>query len=153
MDACSNHIFSLWVFKIFNQSGIHLFFFNDTNCLSFFNFLLSSRLFISLAALNMDACEARGIAELFLHLKTLNSLTAETGSRICHVYRDTSWNNIIIHQPLKVVKERNEESINIDLYCYKTTISRLDKIEPVTVGHIPRIILRYIFYFCRSVDQ
>ena len=98
----------------------------------------------------MDACEALGIVESFLHLKTF--LTAETGSRSYHAYRDTSWNNIIVHQPVKVVKERNEEYINIDLYCcYTTTICRLDKIEPATVGHIPRIISRYIFYFCRTV--
>ena len=98
----------------------------------------------------MDACEALSIIESFLHLvETMYSLTTETGSRSYHVYRDTSWNNIIIHQEVKVVKERNEESINIDLYCcYTTTISRLGKIEPVTVGHIARII-----YFCKTVDQ
>ena len=69
------------------------------------------------------------------------------------MYRDTSWNNIIVHLSVEVVKERNGESINIDIYCYTTTISRLDKFEPVTVGRIPRIISRYIFDFCRMVDQ
>ena len=89
----------------------------------------------------MDAGEALGIPESLLHLKTIQSSTAETGSKSYHVYRDTSWNNIIINQLVKVMKERNEETINIDLYCcYTTTIGRLDKIEPVTVGHIPRII-------------
>ena len=69
-----------------------------TLAFSFLNFSLSSILFISLAALNMDACEALGIIEAFLHLETMHSLTAETGSRSYHVYRDASWNNIIIHQ-------------------------------------------------------
>ena len=70
------------------------------------------------------------------------------------MYRDTSWNNITIHQPVRVMKKTNEESINIDLYCCsKITISRLDKIEPVTVGQIPRVISRYAFYFCWTMDQ
>ena len=46
---------------------------------------------------------------------------------------------------LKVLKETNEKSINIDPYCCKIAISRLHKIEPVTtVGHIPREISRYV---------
>ena len=102
----------------------------------------------------MDACEALSTVESFLHVKTMHFLTAETGSRSYHVYRDISWNNIIIHQPVKVMKEKNEESINTDLYCcYTTTSSRLDKIEPATVGYKPRITSRHTFYFCRTVDQ
>ena len=72
----------------------------------------------------MDTCEALGIVESFLHLKTMHSLTAETGSRSYHVYRDASWNNM--HQPIKVVKERNEESINIDFYWIKLNLLPLD---------------------------
>ena len=34
-----------------------------------------------------------------------------------------------------------------DPYCCKITISRLDRIGPVTVGHIPREISRYVYYF------
>lgn len=33
------------------------------------------------------------------------------------------------------MKQTNEESINIDPYCCKITISRMDKIGPVTVRH------------------
>ena len=33
------------------------------------------------------------------------------------------------------MKETNEETINIDLYRWKITISGFDKVEPVTVGH------------------
>ena len=82
------------------------------------------------------------------------SLTAEIGSRGYHVSRGTSWNNINIHQPFKVMKETNKESINIDTYCCKIAISRLNKIGPVTVGHIPREIFRYVFFTsCRMVCQ
>ena len=44
------------------------------------------------------------------------------------------------------MKETSEETINIEPYCWKATISRFDKIEPVTVGHIQRKISRHIFY-------
>ena len=94
------------------------------------------------------------VCRIFLHLKTTHSSTAETGTRSYHVHRDTSWNNITIHQPVKVMKERNEEFLNINVYCcYIITISRLDKTEPVSVGHISRVVSRNVFYFCRKVDQ
>ena len=63
----------------------------------------------------------------------MHSFTAEIGSRDYRVYRVASWNNIAIHQSVKMMKETNKESINIDPYLCKITISRLDKIEPVTV--------------------
>ena len=62
------------------------------------------------------------------------------------MYRGASWNNIAIHQPVKGIKETNEDSININPYCCKITISRLDKPGPVTMGHIPRAIWRYVSY-------
>ena len=51
--------------------------------------------------------------------------------------------NIVIHQPVKVMKETNKDSISINPYCCKITFSRLDKTGTVTVGHIPREMLRY----------
>ena len=41
--------------------------------------------------------------------------------------------NIAIHQPVKVMKETNEESINVDPYCCKITSCRPDKIGPCTI--------------------
>ena len=46
--------------------------------------------------------------------------------------------NIAKHLPVKMVKETNEESINIDPYSCKIIISRLEKIGPVTVTYIPK---------------
>jgi len=63
------------------------------------------------------------------------------------VYRDTTWRNISLHQQVGVAKETNELSIEKDPYCCKITITRVDRIGPVTVGHIPRELSRFVFYF------
>ena len=72
----------------------------------------------------------------------MNSFSAEIGSRGYHVYRDTTWRNISIYQQVRVAKQTNELSIEKDPYCCKITITRVDRIGPVTVGHIP-----FCFYF------
>jgi len=77
----------------------------------------------------------------------MNSFSAEIGSRGYHVYRDTTWRNISLHQQVGVAKETNELSIEKDPYCCKITITRVDRIGPVTVGHIPRELSRFVFYF------
>ena len=52
--------------------------------------------------------------------------------------------------PVKVMKETNKESINIDPYYCNIIVSRLAKIGPVTIGHIPRQISRHSFYFLQE---
>ena len=51
----------------------------------------------------------------------MHSLKEEIASRGYHVHRGSGWYNINIHQPVKVMKETNKDSINIDTYCCKTT--------------------------------
>ena len=74
------------------------------------------------------------------------SFSAEVGSRGYHVYRNTSWNQIYVNQAVVVHKE-NIVSLQIDLYCCAIMIIRVDKIGPVTVGHIPREISRFVYFF------
>ena len=74
----------------------------------------------------------------------MNSFTAEIGSRGYHVYRETTWKNIALHQQVTVLKERNGMSIDIDPYCCRITIKRVDRIRDITVGHI---LSRFVFYF------
>ena len=78
---------------------------------------------------------------------TMHSFSAEVGSRGYHVYCETSWRNIHLHQHVVVLKEVNNISIDIDPYCCRITIKRVDRIGPVTVGHVPREFSRFIFYF------
>ena len=72
------------------------------------------------------------------------SFSAEVGSY--HVYRDTSWNQIYVNQAVIVHKKKNIVSLQIDPYCCAITITRVDKIGPVTVGHIPREISRFVYF-------
>ena len=41
--------------------------------------------------INLSSGKKNTVRWIFLHLKTVHSSTAETGSRSYHVYRDTSW--------------------------------------------------------------
>jgi len=77
----------------------------------------------------------------------MNSFTAEIGSRGYHVYRNSTWRNVALHQQVKVLKETSTLSKDIDPYCCKITITRIDRIGNVTVGHIPRELSRFVFYF------
>ena len=43
-------------------------------------------------------------------------------------------------------KETDNKSFQIDPYCGRITIIRADKIGPVTVGHIPREIPRFVYF-------
>ena len=81
---------------------------------------------------------------------TMHSFSAEVGSRGYHVYRETSWRNIHLHQHVVVLKEVNNISIDIDPYYCGITIKRVDRIGPVTVGHVRRELFRFIFYFTQE---
>ena len=77
----------------------------------------------------------------------MNIFTAETGSLAYHVYREITWRNVSLHQQVKVLKETNSMSIDTDPCCCKITIKRVGRIGDITVGHIPRELLRFVFYF------
>ena len=77
----------------------------------------------------------------------MNLLSAEVGLRGYYVYRETFWQNVSLHQYLKVVKETNETSIVIDPYYCKIMIKDVDRIRDNTVGHISRELLRFVFCF------
>ena len=64
------------------------------------------------------------------------SFSAEVGSRGYHVYRNTSWHQIYVNQAVVVHKEKSIVSLQIDPYCYAITITRVDKIGPVTVNNV-----------------
>ena len=89
-------------------------------------------------------CRA-GINAAFWHFvcqsRRINSLK-EIGSKGYHVYRETSWRNIHLHQHVLVLEEVNNISIDIDPYC-----CRITKKKSQQNGHVPRELSRFIFYF------
>ena len=44
-------------------------------------------------------------------------------------------------------KETDNKSLQLDPYCCRITIIRADKIGPVTAGHIPLEISRFVYFF------
>ena len=81
---------------------------------------------------------------------TMHSFSAEVGSRGYHVYRETSWRNIHLHQHVVVLNKVNNIPFDIDPYCCRITIKRVDKIGPVTVNHVPRELPRFLITFKRE---
>ena len=55
-----------------------------------------------------------------------------------------------LHRHVVVLKEVNNSSVDIDPYCCRITIKRVDIIGPVTVGHAPRELSRFNFYFIQE---
>ena len=75
--------------------------------------------------------------------------SAEIASWGYHVYRGYAWSNITLNQIVEVYKENNPVSMSHDPYCCKTTVRKIDRIA-VILGHIPREISRYVFYFVQE---
>ena len=78
----------------------------------------------------------------------MQSFSVGVGSRGYHVYRGNNRTSLVINQPIQVSIEINAISKANDPYCCKITITRLDRIGAVTVGHIPRGLS---ITFCRKV--
>ena len=77
----------------------------------------------------------------------MQSFSVEVGSRGYHVYRGNNWRNIVIYQPGQVSIKTNAISKAYDPYCCKITITRRHRTGAVTVGHIPRELSRFLYYF------
>ena len=77
----------------------------------------------------------------------MHSFPADIGRRGYHVYKDSSWKSIHVNELVAVLKETDNKSLQIDPYCCRITITRADKIGPVTVGHIPRELSRFVYFF------
>ena len=82
-----------------------------------------------------------------LYVSHIAFILCEVGSGGYHIYGETRWRNIHLHQHVVVLKEVNSISIDIDPYCCRITMKRVDRIKPVAVGHVPRELSRFIFLF------
>ena len=71
----------------------------------------------------------------------MNSFTAEIGSQGYHVYRETTRQNITLHQQIKVLKQINSVLIVLRLR------SKENRKGGFIVCHIPRELSRFVFYF------
>ena len=85
----------------------------------------------------------------------MRSFSAEVGGRRYDVYGETSWRNI--QKPLTSSccgAERCQQYFYRHWpICCRIKIKRVDRIGPVTVGHVHREISRFIFYFIQEGDS
>lgn len=72
-----------------------------------------------------------------IEIMKMHSFTVGSGSRGYHLYKDSSWKLVHVNKPVAVQKKEKSELLQMDPFCCAMTITRPDKIGPVTVAHIP----------------
>ena len=68
-------------------------------------------------------------------------------SRGYHVYKETSWSNAKTNEEVKVELETNTTSFSADPYACAIKTKNPYFSDWKTVGHIPREISRYVYFF------
>ena len=68
-------------------------------------------------------------------------------SRGYHVYRNESWKNIYEGQSVEVSQDVGNTK---DPYCCKITIKLISKLTRTTLGHVPRELSRYAWFFLKK---
>lgn len=77
------------------------------------------------------------------------SFSKSIASRGYHVYRFSTWKNIKKDQKCTFAFETREEALNIDKYSIAIQIFPKDRVAPVTVGHVPLELSRYVYFFMK----
>ena len=83
---------------------------------------------------------------------TTFSFDAIIASRGYHVYKDTTWSTAEVGEQVKVELETNPKSIAVDPYSCAITAKHSYFIGWKTVGHIPREISRYVYFFIKKEE-
>ena len=75
------------------------------------------------------------------------SFEIQVASRGWHKYGKTVWTNLKIGELLQAKREANLVALNIDPYSIARMLKRRDKLVPIVVGHIPKEISRFVWFF------
>ena len=75
------------------------------------------------------------------------SVEMEIAARGWHVYGKTVWQSPRKGEKLTAEKETNRDALDIDPYAVAWMLKRKSKLTPDIVGHVPRDISRFIWYF------
>ena len=82
--------------------------------------------------------------------KTCLFVLESIASRGYHVYKETSWSNAKVGNEVKVEIETDPKSIASDPYSCAIKTKHDYFVGWKTVGHIPREISRYIYFFIKQ---
>ena len=74
-------------------------------------------------------------------------METNVASRGWHVYGKTVWKNPCKGQKVVAKKEKNKEALDIDPYAIAWTLKKKNKLIPDVVGHVPREISRFVWFF------
>ena len=75
---------------------------------------------------------------------------AVIASRGYHVYKDTTWSNAKLKEQVKVELETSKSSTDIDPYACAVKAKHSYFNGWKTVGHVPRELSRYIYFFIKE---
>ena len=75
---------------------------------------------------------------------------ASIASRGYHVYKETTWSNAKVNKKVKIEIETNQSSIAIDAYACAVKAKEKYFDGWKAVGHVPREISRYIYFFIKK---
>ena len=78
----------------------------------------------------------------------LHSFSSTIASRGYHIFMHTTWDNAYVGEKIIVQIEQNQEPREIDPYCCAIKI-KYNSVW-ITVGHIPRELSRFFFFFIRD---
>ena len=81
------------------------------------------------------------------------SFKAIIASRGYYIYNETSWLNAKLNDEVKVELETDAKSLSTDLYSCALKGRHSYFVGWKTVGHIPREISRYVYYFIKEENE
>ena len=64
-----------------------------------------------------------------------------------HVYRHSTWKNIKENQNCTFSFETKKKALTVDPYSIALQILPRDHVAPITVGHIPKSLSRFVYFF------
>ena len=83
----------------------------------------------------------------FIAMKMESSFTTLIGSRGWHVYQKSTWKNPKKDEALSFKKETEPVALRFDPFSIAFTGKSIEYLTPLTVGHIPLEISRFVYFF------
>ena len=83
----------------------------------------------------------------FIAVQMESSFTTLIGSCGWHVYQKSIWKNPKKDEALSFKKETDLVALRLDLYVIAFTRKSIEYLTPLTVGHVPLEISKFVYFF------
>ena len=91
--------------------------------------------------------EAYCSRDSFIAMKMKSSFTTLVGLRDWHVYQKSTWKNPRKDEALSFKKEIDPVALKFDTFSIAFTRKSIEYLAPLTVGHLPLEISRFVYFF------